>query len=162
MDHLYNTQSGKQRFSSDGCLTPFSSYPALAPLALTAVMALLAACGEKNVTRSYYPSGSVKTEAITKDAVLNGRALMMSETGGKLSEAEYKGGVLFGKSVAYFADGKVKASAEYEDGALHGSSLSFYENGQKASEATFHRGVLVGPVRSWTETGLEKDTAKKS
>ena len=116
----------------------------------------LAACGEKNVVRSYYPSGTIKTEATVKDAVLNGRAVMMSETGGKLSEAEYKGGVLFGKSVSYFADGKVKAMAEYEDGALSGKSSSFHKGGQRASEAIFHKGVLVGPVRSWSEMGIEK------
>ena len=132
-----------------------------ASMLLLAALPILAACGEKNVTRSYYPSGSVKTEAVTKDAVLNGRAMMMSESGGKLSEAEYKGGVLFGKSVAYFPDGKVKASAEYENGALHGTSLSFYPNGQKASEATFHGGALLATVRNWTEAGVEKDASAK-
>lgn len=131
-------------------------------VALMVFCVLLAAgCGEKNVTRSYYPSGSVKTEAVTKDAVLNGRAVMMSEAGGKLSEAEYRGGVLSGKSVAYFPDGKVKASAEYQDGALHGTSLSFHTNGQKASEATFHGGALLGAVRNWTEAGVDRDAAAK-
>lgn len=122
---------------------------------------LVTGCGEKNVTRSYYPSGSVKTEAVTKDAVLNGRAVMLAEGGQKLSEAEYRGGVLNGKSTAYLPDGKVKATAEYQDGALHGTSLSFHANGQKASEATFHGGVLVGAVRNWTEAGVERDAPGK-
>ena len=122
---------------------------------------LLAGCGEKNVTRSYYPSGSVKTEAVTKDAVLNGRAVMLAEGGQKLSEAEYRGGVLHGKSSAYFPDGKVKATAEYQDGALHGASTSYHANGQKASEATFHAGVLMGATRAWNEQGVEKDAGAK-
>lgn len=141
---------------------PSSLYLArFASVLLLAALPVMTACGEKNVTRSYYPSGSVMTEAVPKDGVLNGRAMMMTEGGGKLSEAEYKGGVLFGKSVAYFPDGKVKASAEYENGALHGTSLSFYANGQKASEATFSGGALVGAVRNWTEAGVEKDVGAK-
>lgn len=116
---------------------------------------LVTGCGEKNVTRSYYPSGSVKTEAVTKDAVLNGRAVMLAEGGQKMSEAEYRGGVLNGKSSAYFPDGKVKATAEYQDGALHGLSTAFHGNGQKASEAQFHAGVLMGTSKAWTDTGAE-------
>ena len=124
--------------------------------ALTVLCAmLLAGCGEKNVIRSYYPSGSVKTEAVTKDAVLNGRAVMLAESGQKLSEAEYRGGVLNGKSSAYFPDGKIKATAEYQDGALHGLSNAFHANGQKASEAQFHAGVLMGKSKAWTDAGVE-------
>ena len=138
---------------------PFRSRSGAALMVLCTL--LITGCGEKNVMRSYYPSGSVKTEAVTKDAVLNGRAVMMSEAGGKLSEAEYKGGVLSGKSIAYFPDAKVKASAEYQDGALHGSSVSYYSNGQKASEATFYSGTLMGVARSWNELGVEKDSGAK-
>ena len=116
---------------------------------------LVAGCGEKNVTRSYYPSGSVKTEAVTKDAVLNGRAVMLAEGGQKMSEAEYRGGVLNGKSAAFFPDGKIKATAEYQDGALHGLSNAFHANGQKASEAQFHAGVLMGKSKTWTDAGVE-------
>ena len=127
--------------------------PSAALIVLCAM--LLAGCGEKNVTRSYYPSGSVKTEAVTKDAVLNGRAMMLAESGQKLSEAEYRGGVLNGKSSAYFPDGKIKATAEYQDGALHGLSNAFHANGQKASEAQFHAGVLMGKSKAWTDAGVE-------
>ncbi len=161
MDNLNHTQSDPQRKLSDYTLAVHSGVRRMAPLILTAALSLIAACGEKNVTRSYYPSGSLKTEAVTKDAVLNGRALMMSEAGIKLSEAEYRGGVLNGKSVAYFADGTVKASAEYQDGALHGSSVAYHSNGKKASEATFHAGALMGTVRGWTEQGLEKESGGK-
>lgn len=129
----------------------------VAPLMVFCVL-LLAGCGEKNVTRSYYPSGSVKTEAVTKDAVLNGRAVMLAEGGQKMSEAEYRGGVLNGKSAAYFPDGKVKATAEYQDGALHGLSTAFHANGQKASEAQFYGGVLKGAAKNWNESGVEAVT----
>ena len=127
--------------------------PSAALIVLCAM--LLAGCGEKNVTRSYYPSGSVKTEAVTKDAVLNGRAMMLAESGQKLSEAEYRGGVLNGKSSAYFPDGKIKATAEYQDGALHGLSNAFHANGQKDSVAQFHAGVLMGKSKAWTDAGVE-------
>jgi antitoxin component YwqK of YwqJK toxin-antitoxin module len=114
-----------------------------------AAFLLLVGCGEKSVMRSYYPSGSLKTEAVTKDAVLNGRAVMMGEAGHKLSEAEYRGGVLNGKSIAYYPDGKIKAQATYQDGALHGLSQSFHANGTKASEANFHAGTLMGKPQNW-------------
>ena len=136
--------------------TPFRLNPAAAFMVLGVL--LVTGCGEKNVTRSYYPSGSVKTEAITKDAVLNGRAVMLAEGGQKLSEAEYRGGVLNGKSSAFFPDGKVKAPAEYQDGALHGASTSYHANGQKASEAQFYAGVLKGTVKNWNESGVEAVT----
>lgn len=130
---------------------PFRSQSGAALMMLCALLAT--GCGEKNVIRSYYPSGSVKTEAVAKDAVLNGRAVMLAESGQQMSEAEYRGGVLNGKSSAFFPDGKVKATAEYQDGALHGLSTAFHANGQKASEAQFYAGVLTGKSKSWTDTG---------
>jgi antitoxin component YwqK of YwqJK toxin-antitoxin module len=125
-------------------------------LAFAIFLMSMLGCGEKDVVRSYYPSGSVKTEAVTKDAVLNGRAVMTGEAGNKLSEAHYRSGLLHGKSVEYYPDGKIKAQAEYQDGALHGTSFSFHKNGVKASEATFHGGALVGKVKNWDENGAEK------
>lgn len=151
---------GKNSVSLVSCFfripAPFRSHSGAALMVFCVL--LVTGCGEKNVTRSYYPSGSVKTEAVTKDAVLNGRAVMLAEGGQKLSEAEYRGGVLNGKSSAYFSDGKVKATAEYQDGALHGASTSYHANGQKASEAQFYAGVLKGTVKNWNESGVEAVT----
>lgn len=127
--------------------------PSAALIVLRAMLRV--GCGEKNLTRSYYPSGSVKTEAVTKDAVLNGRAVMLAESAQKLSEAESRGGVLNGKSAAHFPDGKIKATAEYQDGALHGASTAYHANGQKASEAQFYAGALKGVAKHWGEDGVE-------
>lgn len=135
---------------------PFRSHSCAALIVLCVLS--VTGCGEKNVIRSYYPSGSVKTEAVAKDAVLNGRAVMLAEGGQKISEAEYRGGVLNGKSSAYFSDGKVKATAEYQDGALHGASTSYHANGQKASEAQFYAGALKGTVKNWNDSGVEAVT----
>ena len=124
----------------------FRSHSGAASIVLCVLLST--GCSENNVIRSYYPSGSVKTEAVTKDAVLDGRAVMMAESGQKMSEAEYRGGVLSGKRSAYFPAGNVKATAEYKDGALHGMSMAFHANGQKASEAQFHAGVSMGKSKS--------------
>lgn len=152
----YEPKRSASRFARMLFRSPLSAF-----VFLTFGLSMLAACSEKNVVRSYYPSGSIKTEAITKDAVLNGRAVMLSESGLKLSEAEYKGGALFGASASYFPDGKQQASASYEDGALHGASIAYHTNGQKAREANFHRGVLVGNVRQWSDTGVEVASTSK-
>ncbi|MGZ5037425.1 MAG: toxin-antitoxin system YwqK family antitoxin [Usitatibacter sp.] len=112
------------------------------PLFVLALLAL-AGCWQKELGRSYYPSGKVRTEATVRNNVLDGPAVMYYENGGKMSEAHYRAGMLSGKSTSYYESGARKAEAEYRDGVLHGTSLSWSKDGTIERTARFDEGRLV-------------------
>ncbi len=124
-------------------------------IALALIVALsLAGCWQKNVGRTYYPSGKVRSEATIRNNVVDGPAVMYYESGKKMSEAHYTSGVLDGKSTAYYESGARKAEAEYKNGVLDGASTSWAENGAVRSQVRFEAGHVVappGPVPAETE-----------
>lgn len=108
-----------------------------------AVSFLLAGCWQKDVGRSYYPSGKLRTESTVRNNVLDGHAVMYAEDGAKVSEADYRAGTLHGKSVSYYPNGARKAEASYREGMLHGTSTSWSESGAVLDSVTFQDGRLV-------------------
>lgn len=110
------------------------------------VCTALAGCWQRDVGRSYYASGQLKTEAAIKNNVLNGPAVMYYESGKKMSEATYRSGILDGQSISYYENGNRKAEAGYKGGVLHGRSASWSENGALQASATFADGRLVEPA----------------
>jgi Uncharacterized protein conserved in bacteria len=112
-------------------------------LLLMLATAALAGCWQKELGRTYYPSGKVRSEAVVRNNVLDGPATMYYEDGGKMSEATYRAGMLSGKSTAYYETGAKKAEAEYRDGVLHGTSTSWSKDGALQRSARFDNGRLV-------------------
>jgi antitoxin component YwqK of YwqJK toxin-antitoxin module len=108
-------------------------------------LATISGCWQKDVGRSYYSSGKVRTEAAVKNNVLDGPAIMYYESGVKMSEAHYRAGILSGKSIAYYEDGAKKAEAEYKDGVLNGTSVSWSRNGAVDHSVRFENGRLIAP-----------------
>jgi antitoxin component YwqK of YwqJK toxin-antitoxin module len=103
----------------------------------------LSGCWRKDIGRSYYVSGKLRTEATVKNNVLDGPAVMYYENGRKMSEAGYRAGALNGKSISYYESGAKKAEAEYKDGVLHGTSISWSESATVLQTARFEDGRLV-------------------
>lgn len=115
-------------------------------LILVFIAALAGGCWRKDVGRSYYASGKLRSEATVKNNVLDGHAVTYYENGKKMSEAQYRAGVLDGKSVAYYESGNKKAEAGYKGGVLHGYSASWTASGALEASATFADGRLVQPA----------------
>jgi antitoxin component YwqK of YwqJK toxin-antitoxin module len=128
-------------------------------LLLLLMAACLSSCWRRDVGRSYYPSGKVRTEAAVKNNVLDGPAVMYYESGVKMSEAEYRAGVLSGKSVSYYDNGAKKAQAEFKDGVLNGTSISWSQTGAVQHSARFEEGRLVADEKT---EGAEGSAAAKT
>ena len=122
-------------------MSPRARLPSL--LAALAVATLAAGCWQREVARSYYPSGQLRTEAPVRNNALEGLAVMYDERGRKLSEAHYRAGVLHGTSTSFYENGNRKAQAQYQDGVLHGTSTSWNEAGAVTGTARFENGRLV-------------------
>jgi antitoxin component YwqK of YwqJK toxin-antitoxin module len=103
----------------------------------------LGGCWSKDVGRSFYPSGKVRTEATVRNGLLDGPATMFYENGAKMSEANYRAGLLDGQSLSFYENGSKKAQPEYKDGTLHGWSWQWQENGAVMSVACFQEGRFV-------------------
>ena len=58
------------------------------------VTVLMVGCAPKEVGRSYYPSGKIKSEAVVINGVVSGPSVMFYEDGKKMGEANYEGGFL--------------------------------------------------------------------
>ena len=80
------------------------------------LLILFSGCWQSDVGRSFYPDGSIKTEATVHNGLLDGPATMYYESGVKMSEAFYVNGVLHGKTISYHRNGKLKGQAEYNLG----------------------------------------------
>lgn len=104
---------------------------------------LLTGCWQKDVGRSYYPSGNIRTEATVRNGLLDGPATMFYESGAKMSEATYRAGMLDGRAVSYYETGPKKSTSEYREGLLHGKSTNWKEDGSVIDEACFVDGRLV-------------------
>jgi antitoxin component YwqK of YwqJK toxin-antitoxin module len=115
-------------------------------LAIVAAATLLVACWQKDVGRTYYANGKVRSEATVKNNVLDGHAVMYYENGTKKSEADYRAGVLHGTSVAYYESGRKKAEAGFKDGLLHGTSTTWSEKGEVLSLVHLEEGRVVTSV----------------
>ena len=87
-------------------------------LLAAALAAALGGCWQRDVGRSYYPSGKVKTEATVKNNVLEGPAVSYYESGARKAEAGYRDGVLDGTSTSWSEDGTVLARARFDHGRL--------------------------------------------
>ena len=105
--------------------------------------ATLMGCWQRDLGRSYYPSGVIKTEATVRNGLLDGPATMYYESGAKMSEASYRAGLLEGKSYAYYSNGHKKSLAEYSSGLLNGTSINWSEDGKILQEVKFKDGKLV-------------------
>lgn len=55
-------------------------------------------CWQKDIGRSYYPSGRIRSDAVVNNGLLDGSASMFYESGAKMSEANYRAGLLNGKT----------------------------------------------------------------
>jgi antitoxin component YwqK of YwqJK toxin-antitoxin module len=108
--------------------------------------ALVSGCWQKDVGRSYYASGKLRTEATVKNNVLDGHAVTYYENGKKMSEASYRAGVLHGQSIAYYESGARKSEAQFKDGVLDGSSIAWTEGGAIRHSVVFKDGRLVEPA----------------
>lgn len=76
----------------------------------------LVGCWSKDVGRSFYSSGKVRTEATVRNGLLDGPATMFYESGAKMSEANYRSGLVHGKTTSFYESGAIQAEAEYQDG----------------------------------------------
>ena len=112
-------------------------------LLIFVLLGSLSACWQRDVGRSYYPSGKLRSESTVRNNVLDGHAVMYAESGTKISEADYRAGTLHGKAVSYYESGARKAEAGYRDGMLHGTSTSWAESGAVQDTVTFQDGRLV-------------------
>jgi major membrane immunogen (membrane-anchored lipoprotein) len=106
------------------------------------IILLLTACWQKDVGRSFYPSGKIRTEATVANGLLNGSATMYYENGTKMGEANYRAGLINGKATSFYENGVKKAEAEYTNGVLNGISISWDEKGAEKSRAKFLDGAL--------------------
>ena len=100
-------------------------------------------CWEKEIGRSYYPEGNIKSEASIKNGLLEGVSTMYYKNGNKMSEAIYKSGLLHGLSISYYENGEIKATAHYYNGLLHGKSSYWEKNGNLSKEVIFEFGKLT-------------------
>lgn len=112
---------------------------------LLLVILTMTGCWQKEVGRSYYESGKLRTEATVRNGLLDGPATMYYESGSKMSEAYYKNGMLDGMSVSFYPGGEKQAKAVYSNGVLHGNSSSWHKDGTLLSHVEFERGRLMLP-----------------
>lgn len=114
----------------------------------------LTGCWQKDIARSYYPSGRLLSEAVIRNGILNGHSVMYFDSGIRMGEAEYKSGLLDGTSVSFYESGQRKAQAGYKDGMLHGWSMTWGLNGLLKDRTCFSMGRVIEENLNNTQAGM--------
>lgn len=104
---------------------------------LVIFFSLLSGCSHKEeIVKTYYRTGSVKSETIVIDGYRNGT------------------------SREYFANGRLRRMDEYKNDSLNGISRRYYPSGQLAEDLLYLKGRLVGENRFYSKEGLVKEFRK--
>jgi len=103
----------------------------------------------RDVEKTYWPNGKVKSVIHMKGSLYHGKAEYFSATGELLLACAYQNNLLQGPLIRYYALNKKKEEQHYSKGSLDGLSTIWYEDGGKQTEITYMNGILNGPYREY-------------
>ena len=106
---------------------------------------------EKEVQRSFYPSGKLRGETTYIDGVLSGETLMWHENGGLAMRIPVEGGMSHGLIEQWNERGELLGSFSVERGT--GCFRQWHENGVLKSEMYLISKIPNGRQRVWDEVG---------
>ena len=155
-------------------------------LSMLFVVFVMASCEEvkeKDVVKSYYENGNLKSELRYKDGRLNGKCVWYYSNGKPELSINYVMGTLQGESLrwhengyiqsrcfykdnqydsifeTYNVSGKMVKMENYKDGVKHGALTQWYDNGNLFLEGTYNEGMFDGRWIIYYEDGSVGSTA---
>lgn len=108
---------------------------------------------DKNIKKSFYPNGKVKSELFYNDSSKIILAKNYYKTGEMATEIPYKNEMRNGISKKYYENGKIYRETPYENNIIHGVQKKYYESGQLMAEIPYNRNMPGKSIKEYTEKG---------
>lgn len=145
------------------------------------IMSVLTSCSDSNqkdVVRSYWDNGNVKSELRYKDGKLNGECFWYYYNGKPEMKTTYVMDKLEGETVRWYENGNLQSKyylkndqydsifetynvygrlvkrEHYKEGVLHGDLNQWYDSGKVFLEGGYHEGMLHGKWVMYYENGV--------
>jgi antitoxin component YwqK of YwqJK toxin-antitoxin module len=107
-------------------------------------------------SKTFYPSGKLKSVCYYKDLDLHGPSFFYSEEGMLLSQSWFFFGKQQGKMKQYYSSGKIYSLQQFKDGKREGKQEYYFEEGGLKSFMFYHNGTLHGETLLYHPTGKLK------
>lgn len=132
---------------------------------------------EKDVVKSYYENGVIKSELRYKDGKLNGECVWYYPNGKTEMKTNYRMDTLVGETIRWYENGNLESKyflkndqyegafekynvfgdlvklEHYKDGVLHGEMKQWYDSGSLFVEGAYKEGMFDGKWIIYYENG---------
>lgn len=121
-------------------------------LLVLVVLLVLSSCN-KDVRKSYWDNGKLKSELRYKGDKLNGESVWYTSDGKVMSRACYENDTLEGCYQWYYQNGVLEIECWYKHGLRDSICRSYSVKGNLASEDYYEKGKLNGESKKWYDNG---------
>ena len=115
---------------------------------------------KKEIRKTYYENGNIKTERTFVDGVEHGPAKGWFESGELEFEAFKENGLVQGLVKNYYENGNLRIETNYIDQVKDGEEKLYYDTGQLAELNNYQNNQLNGLVELYSEEGDLTDKVK--
>ena len=111
--------------------------------------------GEKEIHRTNYPDGKLKTVCEYKAGLLDGSCKTYDKSGRLFLENSYNDNMQTSCTL-FFESGKVKRAYTFSNGKMNGPGTGYYESGRVQFELLYENGQIAGQSKEYYESGMLK------
>ena len=120
-------------------------------------MIVLVSCDDvgtdKNVVKSYWDNGNIKSELRYHDGMLNGECVWYYSNGNKQMQSHYVMNVLNGETQMWYENGNIQSRYYCKDDKYDSIFESYNVNGNLIMTEYYMNGVKHGPINQWYDNG---------
>lgn len=108
---------------------------------------------DKDIVKSYWDNGNLKSELRYKDGKLNGDCLWYHSNGKKKMQSHYDMNVMNGETVMWYENGNLEARYFAKDNEYDSIFESYNVDGKLVKQENYRGGVKHGAMRQWYDSG---------
>lgn len=123
----------------------------------TMSLAILMSCAnvntDKDVVKSYYDNGKIKSELRYKDGKLNGECAWYYSNGSIRMRSHYDMNVLSGETTMWYENGNIQSRYFCKENEYDSIFESYNVDGKLVKKEYYKSGVKHGPLSQWYDKG---------
>lgn len=108
---------------------------------------------DRDVVKSYYDNGNLKSELRYKDGMLNGECAWYYSNGSIRMKSHYDMNVLSGETIMWYENGNIQSRYFAKNNEYDSVFESYNVNGKLVKKEFYKEGVKHGPISQWYDDG---------
>ena len=125
-------------------------------LSILLIILVTSSCKEtadKDVVKSYYDNGNIKSELRYKDGHLNGECVWYFSNGKPELKINYVMDTLQGESLSWYENGYMQSRCYYKNDKYDSIFETYNVSGKMVKREYYIEGVKHGPLTQWYDSG---------